>query len=88
MKHVRHTQPISVAERSKARVCDRSRVRIVGSNPTGLMDDYFLALLCVFSGLCDAPIPRPQEFNRLWCVVVCDMATSRMRRHLACRVLL
>jgi len=37
---------------------------------------------CVLSGkdLCDEPITRPEEFYRLWCVVVCDLETSRMRR--------
>ena len=31
-------------------------------------------------GLCDELITRPQEFYRLWCVVVCDLETSRVRR--------
>ena len=31
-------------------------------------------------GLCDELITRPEEFYRLWCVVVCDLETSRMRR--------
>ena len=37
---------------------------------------------CVLSGrgLCDALITRPEESYRLWCVVVCDLETSRMRR--------
>ena len=37
---------------------------------------------CVLSarGLCDELITRPEEFYRLWCVVVCDLETSRMRR--------
>ena len=29
-------------------------------------------------GLCDEPIARPEEFYRLWCVVVCDLETSRI----------
>jgi len=28
-------------------------------------------------GLCDEPITRPEESYRLWCVVVCDLETSR-----------
>jgi hypothetical protein len=24
------------------------------------------------TGLCDGPIPRPEEAYRLWCVFVCD----------------
>ena len=37
---------------------------------------------CVLSGrgLCDGLITRPEEYYRLWCVVVCDLETSRMRR--------
>jgi hypothetical protein len=36
----------------------------------------------VFSGrgLCDGLITRPEESYRLWCVIVCDIETSRMRR--------
>jgi len=29
-------------------------------------------------GLCDELITRPEEPYRLWCVVVCDLETSRM----------
>ena len=37
---------------------------------------------CVLSGsgLCDELITRPEESYRLWCIVVCDLETSRMRR--------
>ena len=37
---------------------------------------------CVLSGrgLCDELITRPGESYRLWCIVVCDLETSRMRR--------
>ena len=37
---------------------------------------------CVLSGrgLCDELITRPEESYRLWCVVVCDLETSRIRR--------
>jgi len=36
---------------------------------------------CVFSGrgLCDELITRPEEFYRLWCVIVYDLETSLMR---------
>ena len=30
------------------------------------------------SGLCDKLIARPEESYRLWCVVVCDLETSRI----------
>ena len=37
---------------------------------------------CVLSGsgLCDDLITRPEESYRLWCVVICDLETPRMRR--------
>jgi len=37
---------------------------------------------CVLSGrgLCDELITFPEESYRLWCVVVCDIETSKMRR--------
>jgi hypothetical protein len=31
-------------------------------------------------GLCDELIACPEESYRLWCIVVCDLETSRMRR--------
>jgi len=31
-------------------------------------------------GLCDELINRPEKSYRLWCVVVCDLETPRMRR--------
>jgi len=34
---------------------------------------------CVLSGrgLCDELITRPEEYYRLWCVIVCDLETSK-----------
>ena len=29
-------------------------------------------------GLCDELITRPEESYRLWCVVVCDLETSKI----------
>ena len=57
----------------------RSPTAIVGSNPTGGID--VCCKCCVLSdrGLCDVLITRPEESYRLWCVVVCDLETSRMR---------
>jgi len=56
--------------------CGRLPAEIVGSNPKGGMD-----VCCVLSGrgLCDELITRPEESYRLWCVVMCDLETSRMR---------
>jgi len=33
-------------------------------------------------GLCDELITRPEESYRLWCVVVCDLETSRKVLHI------
>jgi hypothetical protein len=37
---------------------------------------------CLLSGrgLCDGLVTRPEEFYLLWCLVVCDLETSWMRR--------
>jgi hypothetical protein len=51
----------------------------VGSNPTGAW--IFVCCECgVLSGrgLCDELITRPEESYRLWCVVACDLETSRI----------
>jgi hypothetical protein len=71
--------PIPMAARSKALVCGRSPAEIVGSNSTGFTD--VCSECCVLSGrgLCDELITRPEESYRLWCVVACDLETSRMR---------
>jgi len=69
--------PVPVTARSKAYVCSRSPAEIMGSNPTEGMDD---CCECCVLGLCDELITRPEEFYRLWCIVVCDLETSRMRR--------
>jgi len=51
----------------------------MGSNPTG---GLVCCKCCVLSGrgLCDELITRPEESYRMWCVVVCDLETSRKRR--------
>ena len=43
---------------------------------------FFCCECCLLSGrgLCDELVTRPEESYRLWCVVVCDLETSRMRR--------
>ena len=71
--------PMPVAARSKVWVCGLSPVEIAVFNPTGGMD---VCLLRVLSGrgLCDELITRPEESYRLWCVIVCDLETSVMRR--------
>jgi hypothetical protein len=70
-----------VAAQSKAYVCGRLPAEIVGSNPTGAWM-YVCCECCVLSGrgLCNELITRPGESYRMWCVVVCDLETSWMRR--------
>ena len=43
---------------------------------------FFCCKCCVLSGsgLCNELITHPEESCPLWCVVVCDLETSRMRR--------
>ena len=48
----------------------------------GCMDVCLFWVFFVLSvrGLCDELITGTEESYRLWCVVVCDLETSRMRR--------
>ena len=50
----------------------------MGSNPTGGMDVCRECRVLSGRGLCDELITRPEESYRLYCVVVCDLETSRM----------
>jgi hypothetical protein len=63
-------------------VCGRSPAEIVGSNSISGMDVCLLVLPCVLSGrgLSVELITRPEESYRVWCVEVCDLETSWMRR--------
>jgi hypothetical protein len=66
---------------SKAYVCCPSPSEILGSNPTGAWISVVSVVCCqIERGLCDELITRPEESYRLWCVVVRDIETSRMRR--------
>ena len=70
--------PIPVAERSNEWVCGRSLAGIVRSNPVGGMDVSLMSVVyCQVRGLCVEPIIRPEESYWLWCVVVCDLETTR-----------
>ena len=66
---------ISAVDRPAADQLLRSWVRI----PPGAL--IFVCCECrVLSsrGLCDELITRPEESQRMWCVVVCDLETSRI----------
>jgi len=71
-----------VAVRFKAYVCGRSIAEIVGSKPTGGIEFCLFCVCLVLSGrvLCDELITRPEEFYRVWCVVVCNRESSYIRR--------
>jgi hypothetical protein len=75
--------PIPVAAQSKAQVCGRALAGIVGSNPTGGMI-FVSCTVFVLSGrgLCDGPIPRPEESYRMWCVLQCDQMKIQNPLHL------
>jgi hypothetical protein len=64
---------IRMLAESKARVCRPSITENAGSNPAEGMD----YISCVLSGrgLCEGPIPRPDESYRLLRVTVCDLET-------------
>jgi len=72
---------VPVAARYTASVCGRSPAEIVGLNPTGAWMSVCCEC-CVLSGrgLCEELITRPEESYRLWCVVMCDLETSWMKR--------
>ena len=69
--------PRGLRRRSAAARLLRSWVRIP---PEAWM--FVCCECCVFSGrgLCDELITRPEESYLMWCVVVCDLETSRMGR--------
>jgi hypothetical protein len=76
----RHSQQTNIHAPDGIRTQDRGRspAEIVGSNPTGGMDICCECRVLSGRGLCDELITRPEESYRLWCVVVCDLETSRM----------
>jgi hypothetical protein len=72
--------PIQVAARSKAWVYGRSPSGIAASNPVGAWKSVYCEYFLLSGrGLCDGPISRPEESNRVWCVSVYDLETSKMR---------
>ena len=76
-KNSRSQWPLGLRHRSVVACLLRSWVRI----PPGAW--IFVCCECrVLSGrgLCDKLITRPEESYRPWCIVVCDLETSRMRR--------
>ena len=68
--------PRSLRRRSTAARLLRSWVRIPPGEWT-----FVCCECCVLSGrgLCDELITRPEESYRLWCVIVCDLETTKFR---------
>ena len=69
--------PRRLRRRSAAARLLRSWVRIP---PGAWMCVSCDCCLLLGRGLCDELITRPEESYRVWCVVVCDLETSWMRR--------
>jgi hypothetical protein len=67
-------------KRPKAAPSGRSPSEILGSNPTRGMDVCFECCVLSGRGLCVELITRPGESYRVWCVTVCDLETSWMRK--------
>ena len=68
-----------MAAQSKPQVSGCSSAEIVGSKLIGGMMSVCCEC-CVLSGLCLGLITRPEESYTDWCVVVCDLEISWMRR--------
>ena len=73
-------QLVPVATQSKAWVCIHSLAGIVGSNPARGMDVSVVRIVCCHVEVCDRLITHPEQSYQLWCVIMCDLETSRMRR--------
>jgi len=73
--------PVPVTALSTAWVCGLSLAEMWVRIPSGAWM-FVCCECCVLSGrnLCDELITCPEESYRLWCVVVCDLETSWMRR--------
>jgi len=74
------TPPVPVATQYKG-ACGRSLAGIARSNPAGAWM-FVCCECCVLSGrgLCDELITRPEEAYQLYCVIVCVLETSKMRK--------
>jgi hypothetical protein len=74
-KDKRHSQDKEDKEIVKIKYREQKKYILLGAW-------MFVCLLCVLSGrgLCDGLITRPEESYRLWCALVCDLETSRLRR--------
>ena len=70
---------VPVAAQSKAWICGRSPIEIVGSNPIGGKDVCYECCVLSGRGLCVGFIPRPESPTECG-VSECDLGTSGKRR--------
>ena len=68
-----------VAERLRRRSAEARLLRLWVRIPPGAWT-FFLLWVLSGRGVCDELIIRPEESYWLWCVVVCDLETSWLRR--------
>jgi hypothetical protein len=68
-----HSLHVVPAARFKAYIYGRSAAEVVSSNTNPWK--FVCCECCVLSGrdVCDELITHPEEFYRLWCVIVCDL---------------
>ena len=69
-----------MAARSEAWLCSGLPAEIVGSNHAWGMYDFCAVgvVCCANRGLCDELITHPEEYYRMWRLVVCDLETSKI----------
>jgi len=61
---------------SKVYVCSRLSAEIMGLN--GCLS--VVSVMCCQVEVSDELITHPEESYQLWCVIMCDVETSRMRK--------
>ena len=73
--------PVAVAARSKAQVCERSPADMWVRIPRGARMSVCCECFVLWGrGLCVGLITRPEESYRVWCIIVCDLGSSWMRK--------
>jgi hypothetical protein len=79
--HIRSQWPRDLRRRSAAERFPGSWVPIPGGGG-GIDVCLVQGLYVVRWGLCDGPIPRPEESYRMWCVLECDQVKNQNPLHL------
>ena len=76
--NTRHSQQTNIHAPGGIRTYDLSRSAAHHAPPGAWILVCCECRVLSVRGLCDDLITRPEESYRLWCVVVCDLETSRM----------